>query len=81
MSQPNQIASLFYHFFSNCGIKTFAMGRPHNFGSLQKMSLKVEKVQKGGWGISNENQKDHNSTCGLFKMIGGGPYCEAQPQL
>ena len=36
------------------------------------MSQKVEKVQKGGGGISIRNQIVHNSKCGLFDKMGGG---------
>ena len=37
-----------------------------------KMSQKVEKVQKGGGGVSDENQNIHNSKFGLFDKRGGG---------
>ena len=33
---------------------------------------KVEKVQKGGEGVSSGDQKVHNSKCGLFDKRGGG---------
>ena len=33
--------------------------------ALKKMSQKVEKVQKGGWGVSTGNKKGHNSKCGF----------------